>query len=243
MFLFKLLRRAIAFLLLLVIVVPVFALGKTWYAANNPTVRNGDVIVVLGAAQLDGRPGLVLEARLTEAKRIYDLGLANKIITVGGGAPGDRTTEAAAGRIWLMQNGVKYVNIKAIDVGRDTLSSTKAYAAELRDRKIKNVIIVTDPFHCLRSMIMANDRDGAVPWYQGLELYNGMRRLGKPCWLLNYNGDDHNLMQNANRFDLSIRMRQFFDYYLQGQAAPKWLSEGIPAIEKGKMLKYELEKD
>ncbi len=158
MFLFKLIRRAIAFLLLLVIVVPVFALGKTWYAANNPTVRSGDVIVVLGAAQLDGRPGLVLEARLTEAKRIYDLGLANKIFTVGGGAPGDRTTEAAAGRIWLMQNSVKYADIKAIEVGRDTLSSTKAYAAEMRDLKIKNVIIVTDPFHCLRSMTMAKDR-------------------------------------------------------------------------------------
>jgi uncharacterized SAM-binding protein YcdF (DUF218 family) len=147
----------IAFLLLLVIVIPLFALGKTWFAANNPTIRNGDVIVVLGAAQLDGRPGLVLEARLTEAKRIYDLGLAKKIITVGGGAPGDRTTEAAAGRIWLMQNGVKYANLKAIEVGRDTLSSTKAYAAELRARKIKNVIIVTDPLHCLRSMTMAND--------------------------------------------------------------------------------------
>jgi uncharacterized SAM-binding protein YcdF (DUF218 family) len=158
MFLFKLLRRAIAFLLLLVIVVPIFALGKTWYAANNPTIRNGDAIVVLGAAQLDGRPGLVLEARLTEAKRIYDLGLAKKIVTVGGGAPGDRTTEAAAGRIWLMQNGIKYADIKAVEVGRDTLSSTKAYAAELRDRKIKNVIIVTDPLHCLRSMTMANDR-------------------------------------------------------------------------------------
>jgi uncharacterized SAM-binding protein YcdF (DUF218 family) len=157
MFLFKLFRRVIAFLLLLVIVIPLFALGKTWFAANNPTIRNGDVIVVLGAAQLDGRPGLVLEARLTEAKRIYDLGLAKKIITVGGGAPGDRTTEAAAGRIWLMQNGVKYANLKAIEVGRDTLSSTKAYAAELRARKIKNVIIVTDPLHCLRSMTMAND--------------------------------------------------------------------------------------
>ena len=158
MFIFKLLRRAITFLLLLVIVVPVFALGKTWYAANNPTVRNGDVIVVLGAAQLDGRPSLVLAARLKEAKRIYDLGLAKYIITVGGGAPGDRTTEAAAGRIWLMQHGVKFANIKAIVVGRDTLSSTKAYTAEMRDRKIKNVIIVTDPFHCLRAMTMANDR-------------------------------------------------------------------------------------
>ena len=158
MFLFKLFRRVIAFLLLLVIVIPLFALGKTWFAANNPTIRNGDVIVVLGAAQLDGRPGLVLEARLTEAKRIYDLGLAKKIITVGGGAPGDRTTEAAAGRVWLMQNGIKYADIKAVEVGRDTLSSTKAYAAEVRDRKIRNVIIVTDPLHCLRSMTMANDR-------------------------------------------------------------------------------------
>jgi len=158
MFLFKLFRRAIAFLLLLVIVISLFALGKTWFAANNPTIRNGDVIVVLGAAKLDGRPGLVLEARLTEAKRIYDLGLAKKIITVGGGAPGDRTTEAAAGRVWLMQNGIKYADIKAVEVGRDTLSSTKAYAAEVRDRKIRNVIIVTDPLHCLRSMTMANDR-------------------------------------------------------------------------------------
>lgn len=159
MFIFKLLRRAIAFVLLLIIVLPIFVLGKTWYAANNPTVRNGDVIVVLGAAQLDGRPGLTLEARLIEAKRIYDLGLASKIITVGGGAPGDRTTEAAVGRNWLMQHGVKYANVKAIAVGRDTLSSTKAYVAEMRDRKIENVIIVTDPFHCLRAMTMANDRN------------------------------------------------------------------------------------
>jgi len=159
MFIFKIFRRVIAFLLLLVIVIPLFAIGKTWHAAHNPTIRNGDVIVVLGAAQLDGRPGLTLEARLTEAKRIYDLGLANKIITVGGGAPGDRTTEAAAGRNWLMQHGVRYKNVKAIEIGRDTLTSTKAYAAEMRDRGIKNVIIATDPFHCLRAMTMANDRN------------------------------------------------------------------------------------
>ena len=158
MIFFKIIRRVIAAILLVIIAVPLYAVAVTWHAANNPLTRNGDVIVVLGAAQLDGRPGLVLEARLIEAKRIYDLGLAKKIITVGGGAPGDRTTEAAAGRIWLMQNGVKYADIKALEKGRDTLNSTKLYAAEIRDRKIKNVIIVTDPFHCLRSMTMANDR-------------------------------------------------------------------------------------
>jgi dipeptidyl aminopeptidase/acylaminoacyl peptidase len=88
-------------------------------------------------------------------------------------------------------------------------------------------------------LIMHNDGDGAVPWYQGVELYMGLRRLGKPAWLLNYNGDDHNLLRNANRIDLSIRMRQFFDYYLLDAPMPSWLQEGIPAVDKGK--KFHLE--
>ncbi len=92
-------------------------------------------------------------------------------------------------------------------------------------------------------LIMSNDQDDAVPWYQGIELYTGLYRLQKPVWLLNYNGDAHNLMKNANRFDLSIRMRQFFDYYLLNAAIPIWLEEGIPALEKGKELKYELKSE
>lgn len=87
-------------------------------------------------------------------------------------------------------------------------------------------------------LIMANDQDGAVPWYQGLELYNGMRRLGKPCWMLNYNNDDHNLTKLANKYDLSIRMRQFFDHYLMNQAAPSWMTNGIQAVDKGKVTGY-----
>jgi len=83
-------------------------------------------------------------------------------------------------------------------------------------------------------LIMHNDEDGAVPWYQGIELFVAMKRLQKPVWMLNYNGDGHNLMKNANRMDLSIRMRQFFDYYLQGKEAPEWLIKGIPATKKGK---------
>ena len=87
-------------------------------------------------------------------------------------------------------------------------------------------------------LIMANDQDGAVPWYQGIELYNGMRRLAKPCWMLNYNGDDHNLTKLANKYDLSIRMRQFFDHYLMNEAAPSWMTNGIPAVDKGKVTGY-----
>ncbi|NRA13124.1 MAG: S9 family peptidase [Crocinitomicaceae bacterium] len=88
-------------------------------------------------------------------------------------------------------------------------------------------------------MIMHNDGDGAVPWYQGIELFTGLKRLDKTAWLLNYNGDGHNLMRNANRIDLSIRMRQFFDHYLLDKPAPQWLTEGIPAVKKGKELRYD----
>lgn len=81
-------------------------------------------------------------------------------------------------------------------------------------------------------MIMHNDNDGAVPWYQGIELYMGLRRLEKPVWLLNYNKDEHNLMKEANRRDLSIRMRQFFDHYLLDAEQPDWMSSGVKALEK-----------
>ncbi len=89
-------------------------------------------------------------------------------------------------------------------------------------------------------LIMANDQDGAVPWYQGIELFMGLRRLQKPVWMLNYNGDDHNLMKTANRYDLSIRMMQFFNHYLKNTAMPVWMKEGVPAVLKDKEMRYEL---
>ena len=132
---------------------------ETYYAAHYPVARAADAIVVMGAAQFDGRPGDVFEARLSEAKRIYDLGLAPLIITVGAKAPGDRTTEAASGKAWLVSAGVPSRKIVALENGRDTLVSTKAYVREMKKRELKNVIIATDPYHCRRSMTMANDRE------------------------------------------------------------------------------------
>lgn len=82
-------------------------------------------------------------------------------------------------------------------------------------------------------VIMANDADGAVPWYQGIEMFTALRRLQKPVWLLNYNGDEHNLMKRQNRKDIQIREQQFFDHYLKGKPAPVWLESGIPATLKG----------
>nr|NQU93677.1 S9 family peptidase [Bacteroidota bacterium] len=89
-------------------------------------------------------------------------------------------------------------------------------------------------------LIMHNDEDGAVPWYQGIELFVALRRLHKPAWMLTYNGDKHNLTKWPNRVDLSIRMYQFFDHYLKGAPEPVWMKEGVPAVDKGKKFGYEL---
>jgi len=81
-----------------------------------------------------------------------------------------------------------------------------------------------------------------VPWYQGIELFVAMRRLQKPCWMLTYNDEAHNLRKRPNRVDLSIRTMQFFDYYLKGKPAPVWMTDGIPAVKKGKFDGYDLKK-
>lgn len=83
-------------------------------------------------------------------------------------------------------------------------------------------------------VIMSNDADGAVPWYQGIEMFTAMRRLGKQVWLLNYNGEAHNLVERRNRKDIQIREQQFFDWQLKGEKPTRWLTEGVPAVNKGK---------
>jgi vancomycin permeability regulator SanA len=157
LFIFKFIRRIISFVLLLIIVVPLYVAGSIWYSARNSNPVKSDVILVMGAAQFDGRPSEILQSRLQESLKIYKAGFAPKIYTVGSGAPGDRTTEAAASRAWLIDNGVKRSNISAIAKGRDTLSSTQAYAEVLKKAKLNSVVIVTDPYHCFRSVKMAKD--------------------------------------------------------------------------------------
>ncbi len=88
-------------------------------------------------------------------------------------------------------------------------------------------------------LMMHNDDDGAVPWYQGIEYFMALRRLGSPVWMLNYNDEAHNLRRWPNRIDLDTRMMQFFDHYLKGEPAPVWMEEGIPAVKKGLIDGYE----
>ena len=98
-------------------------------------------------------------------------------------------------------------------------------------------------------IILHNDKDGAVDWNQGIEYYNTLRRLKKPVVMLEYPGENHGLAKAANQRDYTVRMREFFDHYLMGKPAPKWLTEGIPHLgqkdhikERAKELRKSVEK-
>ncbi len=89
-------------------------------------------------------------------------------------------------------------------------------------------------------LILHNDKDGAVPWYQGIEYFVALRRLGKKAWMLNYNGEPHWPVKWQNRMDFQKRMAQFFDHYLLDQPMPSWMKNGMKATEKSKKQGLEL---
>jgi dipeptidyl aminopeptidase/acylaminoacyl peptidase len=83
-------------------------------------------------------------------------------------------------------------------------------------------------------LMLHNDQDDAVPWYQGIEYFLALRRLGKECYLFNYNGEPHGLRKKANQRDYTMRMQQFFDHHLKGAPAPEWMAKGIPYLQRDK---------
>ncbi len=87
-------------------------------------------------------------------------------------------------------------------------------------------------------LIMHNDADGHVPWYQGIEYFVAMKRLGKPCWMLNYTGEPHWPLRMANQVDFQKRMLQFFNHFLKKEPMPKWMSDGVKAVEQPYILGY-----
>jgi hypothetical protein len=105
---------------------------------------------------------------------------------------------------------------------------------EAPDLYLQNSPLFSLPRVSTPLFIMSNDMDDAVPWWQGIELFVGMRRLGKEAYLINYNNDVHNPQSRANQKDIAMRMEQFFDNKLKGAPMPEWMEKGIPAKDKGK---------
>lgn len=157
----------------------------------------------------------------------------NMFACAGSGAPVANMTSAFGGIRW----GTGDSRQGQYEMGQSRIGRNLWEAPEL--------YIANSPvFHANRVetplLIMHNDNDGAVPWYQGIELFMALRRLNKPVWMLNYNGEEHNIRDRKNRKDITIRLQQFFDHYLQGAPMPKWMKEGIPMTRKGQEMGTEL---
>jgi uncharacterized SAM-binding protein YcdF (DUF218 family) len=130
---------------------------RIWQQGGVDERRPADAIVVLGAAQYDGRPSPVFEARLRHAVDLWDQGIAGAFVVTGGKLPGDRTTEAAVAREYALAHGVPASAIFGEDRAHNTLDSLTSVAAELRQRGMHSAVMVSDPTHMLRVLRIADD--------------------------------------------------------------------------------------
>ncbi|SDD90735.1 Uncharacterized SAM-binding protein YcdF, DUF218 family [Actinokineospora iranica] len=154
-------RRFLRRLLLGFVLMGLLVVGGTgfrvWQVARIDDRDPADVVVVLGAAQYAGKPSKVLEARLRQAKALYDEGVARYVVTGGGRRVGDKFTEAEAGRAWLVDRGIPEDKVIEVGEGNDTLGTLRAVAVEVKKRGWASAVIVSDPWHSLRARTMAKD--------------------------------------------------------------------------------------
>jgi uncharacterized SAM-binding protein YcdF (DUF218 family) len=131
-----------------------------WQAAHRDEARrvdHADLVIVLGAAQYNGRPSPVFQARLQQAALLHREGFSSRVLVVGGKEPGDRTTEAQAGQAWLISQGLPSTDVFAEPTGNDTLQSLQAAANFMKARSLHTAFLVSDPWHNLRIRRMARD--------------------------------------------------------------------------------------
>jgi uncharacterized SAM-binding protein YcdF (DUF218 family) len=148
---------AVAIAGLLVVGLTALAVWRAAHTDDASRVDRADVILVLGAAQYDGEPSPVFEGRLQHAALLYRDGRASTVMVLGGAAPGDRTSEAEAGRDWLISEGLPSEAVVASPVGGTTLESLRAAADWMHERDLESAFLVSDPWHNLRVKRMASD--------------------------------------------------------------------------------------
>ena len=155
----------------------------------------------------------------------------NMFACAGSGAPVSNMTSAFGGIRWGTGDSRQaQYECGQSRIGRNLWEAPELYVANSPLFKADRV---NTPL-----LIMHNDEDGAVPWYQGIEYFMALRRLGKPVWRLQYNGEAHNIRARKNRKDITHRLQEFFDHYLKGDPMPYWMKEGIPMTRKGQELRY-----
>lgn len=191
-------RSALLTIVLVLALIPLLIAGAVIWQARADEARPVDAIVVLGAAQYNGRPSNVLSARLDHALDLYERGFAPRIVVTGGKAEGDTYTEAESGYMYLEERGVPGSAILMESEGRDTWTSMQGVADVLRDTDIHRILLVSDGFHLLRSELMARELgleayssaapDSPIRHWSGAELAYVIRETGgilafAPTWL------------------------------------------------------------
>jgi uncharacterized SAM-binding protein YcdF (DUF218 family) len=145
-----------------------YATVRIWQIGLADEARPASAIVVLGAAQYDGRPSPVFEARLDHAVSLWEAGYAPILVMTGGKQPGDRVTEAETGRDYALARGVPPAAIVIEPESRSTLESVEAVSRILGERGVRDAVFVSDRTHMLRVLRMADDA--------GLEAYGSPTR-------------------------------------------------------------------
>ena len=151
---FKWIRRILSAIISFVLVVLVGTAGFIYVQSSKNELNPSDAVIVLGAAQFDGTPTEVFANRLDHAFDLVKTGVAPRVITVGGKQPGDRFTEAQAGKKYLVSKGLKRSKIFAVPMGSDTYESIAAIALLIKMKNWKSVTVVSDPAHVARSKII-----------------------------------------------------------------------------------------
>lgn len=154
--------RVLTGLLASVVLLWLASVGLVVAAGARPELREADAIVVLGAAQYNGRPSPVFKARLDHALELWRRGLAPRLVFTGGVGAGDTLSEAEVARRYALSHDVPDSVILAERTGRTSAESVAAAAALLRERDLRTALIVSDSYHMLRTELLAR-RSGIVP--------------------------------------------------------------------------------
>ncbi len=207
----------------------VYQEGKPGPSAYNCIVSGVEAIEKLGYIDADN---IAIQGQSWGGYQVaYLVTVTNKFKAAMAGAPVSNMTSAYGGIRWEsgLSRAFQYEKTQS-RIGKNLWEGFDLY---IENSPLFGIPNIETPL-----LMMHNDKDGAVPYYQGIEMFMGMRRLQKPAWLLVYNDEAHNLKKVKNRQDLSIRMMQFFDHYLKGKPAPEWMIKGVPRIQKGKNFGY-----
>jgi dipeptidyl aminopeptidase/acylaminoacyl peptidase len=223
---------------------PSHNINFSYYVSNGYLVLTPDIVYT------EGQPGQsALKCVLPAIDKVVDMGIVdearigiqghswggyqiaymvtqtNRFRAVEAGAPVGNMTSAYSGIRWGsgLPRQFQYEQTQS-RIGEPLYAAPHKY---LENSPIFHINRVTTPM-----LLLHNDNDDAVPWYQGIEMYLALRRTGKEAYLFSYNGEFHGLRRRHNQKDFARRMQQFFDHFLKGAAKPEWMEKGIPYLER-----------